>query len=407
MPFELLLALRLLRSSGYEKNISTMIKICFVGIIIGTFALTLVASIMNGFEKATYSKLQGVHADVIIDAHDKEIDYEKLKKVLSSEYSEAIAAFSPTTTSQVILENKKTEPPALYLCLLKAVDPREEPKVTSLGKYLISDKKDPWGSLDEHSVFVGQELAHKLNIIQGQTVWLLYHQEEILSNKITLDEKEVTVSAFIKTGFHDFDEHVIIASFDLLKQLNRPVVTQVAIKVKPGQDEQSLINSLKTRLCLDAYSWRDLYPPLIAALTLEKYAMILIFALIALVASLTIIALLFMYATQKRADIALLKTMGMKNQALTRTFILISFIITTGATCIGILLAAGATWLLNVYPFIQLPDSYYVTHLPAALNANIILSILLLSFFISLLAALVPAQKIRGMNVASVLKGLP
>ena len=63
-----------------RENISVMIKICFLSILIGTCALTLVAAIMKGFETATHKKLQGVHADITINAYDKAIDYAKLKK---------------------------------------------------------------------------------------------------------------------------------------------------------------------------------------------------------------------------------------------------------------------------------------------------------------------------------------
>ncbi len=406
MRLSLLLALRFLRSSGHEKNIASMVKICFFSIIIGTFALTLVASIMNGFEKATYRKLQGVHADITINAHDKEIDYKKLAKVLTRDYGESIAAFSPTQVSQVILHNKAIESVPMQISLLKAIDPLKEPQVSALGKLIISSHPDPWALLDERTIFIGQPLADRLQLKEGQTVSLLYHEEEILSNKITLDEKTVTIGGLFKTGFHDFDEHVIIASFALVKQLTTDAVTQVTIKLKDRQNEAEVITSLKKRLSLDVYSWKDLYPPLLAALTLEKYAMFFILALVTLVASLNIISLLFMYATQKRIDIAVLKTMGMSDQALVMTFIFISLIITFSATLVGLLLAILSTWLLNVYPFIQLPDSYYVTYLPATLDLRIILSVLLLAFFVSLFAALLPARKIRSMRVADILKGL-
>ncbi len=407
MPFSLLLALRFLRSSSYEKNIATMVKICFISISIGTFALTLVAAIMTGFEKATHAKLQGVHADITINAQGNALDYPKLSTVLSTEYADSIASFSPTAISQVIIQNKNNDAMPMQISLLKAVDPEKEPYVSTLGSLIKSSDPNPWSSLTANTIFIGQAQADRLKLKEGDAASLLYTQEEILSNKIILDEKIVTVKGIFKTGFHDFDEHVIIASFDLFKELYSSAITEVTVKLKNPSNAPAVIESLKKRISLDVHSWKDLYPPVIAALTLEKYAMLFIFALVALVASLTIISLLFMYATQKKLDIAILKTMGMSDAAITTTFIAISLFLTLSATICGIILALLATWFLNYYPFIQLPDSYYVSHLPATMNVGIIFSVLLLSFFIGLLAALLPAQKIRSMNVARVLKGLP
>ena len=72
-----------------------------------------------------------------------------------------------------------------------------------------------------------------------------------------------------------------------------------------------VIQKLRHRLGLDVYSWKDLYPSLVASLKLEKYVSFFILALILLVASMNIISLLFMQITQKRPTIALLQAMGM------------------------------------------------------------------------------------------------
>ncbi len=407
MSLSLLLALRFLRSSGLDNNIATMIKICFTSILLGTAALTLVAAIMNGFEKETHKKLQGVHADITINSHDKALNYEKLKKVLSSEYSDTIAAFGPTSFAQVIIQNKTLENNEMQICLLKAIDPKAEPQVSSIKEMICDTAVNPWSALNRDTLFIGQSLADRLQIKTGSRVTILYHQEEVMSNKITLEEKEVTIVALFKTGIHDFDEHVLIGSFDLLKQLYPIKITQVTIKLKDTKDEKTVISSLKNRLALNVYSWKDLYPPLVSALTLERYAMFFILALVTLVASLNIISLLFMYATQKQHDIALLKTMGMTDAALISIFVFVSGAITLTATFCGILIAALATWLLNTFPFIELPDVYYVSHLPATLDFRIIVSVFLLALVVCLFAALIPAQKIKSMHVASVLKGLP
>ena len=98
--------------------------------------------------------------------------------------------------------------------------------------------------------------------------------------------------------------------------------------------------------------------------------------------------------------------MGMSDSSLSAIFILVSMIITVAATSCGMLLAAAITALLNAFPFIELPDVYYVSHLPAALNIQILSGIILLALVVSIGAALIPARKIKSMMVAHILKSM-
>lgn len=403
MPFTLLLAWRFLKASRSESAISTMVKICFLSIAVGTGALTLVAAIMNGFEKATHKKLQGIHADLTMNAHDKAINYEKVRKVIAADYANSICAISPTSHTQLVLQNRAVEPHETQIGLLKAVDPREESSVSSLKQMLTAGS---WESLEDDRILIGALLADRLRLRVGDILTLVYPQQDE-SNKVSLEEQEVTVGGLFKTGIHDFDEHIVLTSLAFAQKWYGAKITQVTIKLKDPAKEQAIRASLEKRFHLDVYSWKDLYPPLVSALTLEKYAMFFILALVTLVASLNIISLLFMYATQKRNDIALLKAMGMSSADLMTVFILLSTCITMSATFCGILIASLATWLLNCFPFIRLPDVYYVTHLPALLDVRIIISVVLLALFVSLFAALLPLSKIKSMNIANVLKGLP
>ncbi len=428
MPLSLLLALRFLRSSSQEKTISVMIKICFFSILIGTCALTLVAAIMNGFEEATSKKLQGIHSDITINAYDQAIDYEKLKKVLDTEYANTIQAASPTSINQIIIQTSSNETQAYTICLLKAVDPAQEQKVSKLASMITtsgggginndtsihktSGKKSSggaggvWDLLSGDAIFIGEALAEQLHVKVGDRVTLLYPEQGALSHKVALEEKEVTVGALFKTGIHDFDEHVIVASFGLARQLYPSPISQVSITLKDPRQEQAVIESLKKRLSLSVVSWKDLYPSLVSALLLEKYVMLFILLLVTLVASLNIISLLFMYVAQKRTEIAILKTMGMTDRSLMSIFMILSACVSLTATTCGILLALFATFLLNRFPFIELPDVYYVTHLPATLSAPILCSIVILALIVSIIAALVPARKIKTMMVAQILKSI-
>lgn len=407
MRLELLLALRFLRNPHQEKALSSMIKICFIGICIGTFALTLVAAIMNGFEKATHQKLQSIHADITIQSQGKPLNFEKLKQVLTQEFSADIEALSPSSTNQVVIQSQQKQHQTQNLVILKGIDPQAEPQVNALKTMLIGEAKtcSDWSSLlGEDGIFIGQTLAQQLGIKVGDTINLLYQPEELVTNKITLISQHARIAALFKTGISEFDEHVIFSSLEFFQELFQTGITHVSIKLKNPQEEKSFVQRLKKRLSLEVYSWKDLYPALVSALTLEKYAMIVILTLVTLVASMNMISLLFMYITQKRREIALLKSLSMSNRSLIVTFMLLGLTISLTASGSGILLASLASWLLQKYPFITLPDIYYVTHLPAQLEWPLVILVLVSTSFLTILAIAIPARSITTINIAHLLK---
>lgn len=404
MPLNLLLALRFLKSSKDETTISVMIKMCFTSILVSTFALTLVFAIMNGYEKATHEKLKGIHADVIITAQGKAIDFGKLQSVLSTEFSSLIDATSPVALSQVIIQSESDK--GSTLCVLKGIDPVLEPQVSALKtmmKATISANAQWSELLQGNTIFMGETLAKHLNVQVGDTISLLYG-DDILNDKVSLHREHARIVGLFKTGINEFDEYVLITSLDFFHELFNHGISQVNVKLKIPEQETEALSLLKKRFPLDIVSWKDLYSALVSALALEKYAMFIILSLVTLIASMNIVSLLFMFVSQKQSEIALLKSMGIAESSLMSIFVILGMCITLTASVCGIIVALGATWFLNHYPLIQLPDIYYISHLPAYVELKTIAAILGITALLSFFAALLPAYKIKRVNIAHVLK---
>ena len=132
--------------------------------------------------------------------------------------------------------------------------------------------------------------------------------------------------------------------------------------------------------------------------------MFLILALITLVASMNIISLLFMQITQKRGDIALLQSMGATTYDIRMIFIVMGMLLSLIASIIGLLLATFASWILNRYPFITLPDVYYVTHLPSHMEWHIIVAVFIAVTLLSLISIVLPTRRIKTISVSNVLR---
>ena len=406
--FPLFLARRFLQSSGQEKNISTMIKVCFTGIMIGTFSLTLVVAIMNGFESATHEKLQGIHSDIIIKAHGAPIAYDKVRTVLLSEFKQTIKAVSPYALGHAMIQAPDSHDISQLVTII-GMDPATDSQVSSLANTIITPKNSS-NTLEDllahDNLLIGQILAQELDIHPGGPVTLLFTpDQESADGTITLDTIKAHVGQVFKTGIDEFDTHAVFCSLQFFEKIfGDAEISSLGIKLQPGVTPHRVIPVLKERLGLDVFSWKDMYPALVAALLLEKYAMFFILGLITLVASMNIISLLFMYITQKRSDIAILKAMGMSDSAITHIFVILGMTLALSATIIGILGAAVVSWLLETYPFISLPDVYYVSHLPAKISWPIVAAVLAVVTLLSFIATWLPARQIRRMSITSILK---
>ncbi|MCL4361170.1 ABC transporter permease [Candidatus Dependentiae bacterium] len=389
-----------------QKDISIMIKICFFSILIGTFSLALVAAIMNGFEKATHEKLQGIHTDILIRTDlDSSLDYAKLSNVLKSEFANEIEDFAPTSMHQLIIRNDKDDKSRLVG--IKAIEPEKEKNVSVLAQKLIKPQTSDFAKIfGPNKIILGKSLADSLNLDIGDLVSLLYAQEtNVKRNKLTLDKYEAIVSGIFKTGVEDFDENIIITNFQLFNKIFPNIeVQEIGLKLKNKKDQNIVIQKLKKRTGLDVYSWKDLYPAIVSALVLEKYAMIFILALIVLVACMNLISLLFMYITQKRSQIAILLSMGSTKTTIIRTFMILGLLLSLSASLTGLLLAIASSFILQNYPFIKLPDIYYVTHLPAEMDWQIATIVIIISIILSLFAVYLPTRMIKNINIANILK---
>lgn len=421
MPLYLLIAWRFLKGAQQEKYISLMVKICFIGIFIGTCALALVLSIMTGFEQATHDKIKGIHADGIIRANNKILNYKYIKTIIEKEFKDSVKAISPSNTKQVLIYNPKSDA-AGNLVALKGIDPASINSISTIATTIIEPKKYSSSSklfselFNENNIVIGSNLAKNLGLNIGDNIDLLFSESAgVEKNKIVLDSYNAIISGIFKTGIEEIDDQVIFCSLDLLEKIfGTKNITEIGFSLYPKNlkyftypkvSEQAIINKLRKRFSqLEIQSWKDLYPTLVAALILEKYALSIVLALIVLVASMNMISLISMYITQKRRSIAILKTVGMPDNNIRAIFIILGMSIATTASICGLIMAYCIAFFLQNYPLIKLPDIYYVTYLPVSLDLNLFFIVLLINLILSFIASWIPAEKIRKLSIAHMLK---
>ena len=356
---------------------------------------------MTGFESATQEKIQGIYPDVIVEAPTGSfLDAPPLIDYLKKQ-NPNIAHLCTYSSQQVLAQIPNTQEPTV-VCMLKGITP-DEARVTNLHtKYQLADN----AQLKGPHVLIGKTVAENLNREIGEELTLMYNADpHTRLDKIRFSSVPVTIIGLINTGIAEYDNALILANQDFITSLfEEECIDQVGIKLIDRTQAKQLTEHLKTVPELNAYRWQDLYPSLVSALKLEKFAMFFILGLIVLVASMNNISLLFMFITAKRKEIALFKMLGMNTKTIMLIFLLFNLLITTSAALFGLLCAYGVGILLQTYPFIELPDVYYVSHLPVKLDPVMFLIIFALVFVLGILSALLPLFSIKKINVTQTLR---
>jgi ABC-type lipoprotein release transport system permease subunit len=393
-----------LTQTMYEKSLSWVSIICFAAMAIGAFSIALIMAITRGFEHATKKTIQNIHAPLIVRGIAGDISRKKIAKMLGG--IAHIKQWSPTASQYgiVIQENQEQQP---YLIVCQGIDPSRHAQVTALGQMLVYPHKGAVLSdvVHDHYIVIGKTMADALAVGVGDALICAFPKENQTSQKnIALQEYTFIINGVFKTGIEDIDANTIFCALDFFDELFPEVGIQ-EIHIDPT--DAVFLRQVKRQLSensLDAILWHDLYPALMSALTLERYAACAILFLIMLVASMNIVALLFMHINRKTGDIAILRAMGYSVRGVKNIFIIMGMMLSACATTAGLVGAVLCSFCLNHFKLISLPDAYYIGYLPAEMEGMTIVGIFGAMMLVSLIAALLPTGNIGRMNIAQMLR---
>jgi lipoprotein-releasing system permease protein len=392
-----------LKEATAQHTLGKMVKICFFSIALASCSLALICSIMSGFEKATHKTLQNIHADIIIESYERDIDEPFIKNSIN-DFPEVIGYSASKSAHALVGTSERNNLPEAII--IKGVNPADEIKTSALNTMIISSsQKDLSKLLDERAIIIGHKLAQQLNVLPGDHIELYYATDyQSIQRKLHLNTQKAKIAALFKTGIDEFDSSMAYSSLVFFDNLFEQEIDTVALRVKPETDAAKIIAALKKKIPYEISSWKELYPSICSALKLERYAMLSILALIILVASMTIVALIYMLITHKKNDIALLRAMGCSITEIRFLFLCIGICITLPATILGLLLAIGFGFYCTYCIPLELPDAYYVTHLPIDLNLYLYVIIGLFVFVMVVLASLLPLSGLKRLPLSSNLR---
>ncbi len=403
---ERLVSFRNLRPKKKEGFLKIISIFSFLGIMLGVAILIIVMSVMNGFKTDLTNKILGLNPHIVIQPNSFEIDDNFISN-LKKEFKEI--SYSKSYSGEgIIISNNNVKG-----VLLKGINKSEENVIKFFENYTSQGKLN---ELVSNHVFIGTELAFNLNLKVGDKLNLM--SSAFISTPLgSLPKQEnFTVAGIFNTGFLEFDQNIVFLKIkDALSIFNKEdkdknIEIYLNDPLKADYYKKK-IQDLNQNYFI--YSWADLNKSLFSALRVERNVMFIILSLIIVVAAFNIISGLTILIKNKTKEIAILKTLGLNNKSIKKTFFLtglsIGFCATLSGIILGVLFSINIEKiriiLLSVFNLEIFPsDIYFLDKLPSEININSIFLIFFISLLISAVASYLPAMKISKMNTFRALR---
>jgi lipoprotein-releasing system permease protein len=400
--FEIFLGLRYLRSKRKRSAISVLTWISVLGVAIGVMALNVVLSVMNGFDDDLKSKIVGMNAHIIITGYENQtlVNYDQIVQVVSK--MDHVTAVGPYTEGQALARSKDRS----LGVMVWGVDPEHPQAVADLNKFLWNAKStdlnqpaQPGSGLPER-IFLGAELAHRLDVMVGDDIILFLPILQQTPLGMMPQSEKFQVVGLVSTGMYDYDSsytYVSLTNGQKIYQLQNDV-SGIAVKLDNVDLAPDIAHQIRQKFNGQYFvqDWLQMNRNLFVALETEKWVMGIILSLIVLVAALNIVNPLTMMVIDKTKEIGILKAMGATDKSITFIFIFEGMFIGILGIIIGII---GGFALCEAIAKIPIPMPgggmvYYIDRLPVKVDPFVAyVAIPIFSVILCFLATLYPARQ--------------
>lgn len=410
-PLSLFVGLRYTAAKRGNHFISFISLVSMLGLMLGVAALIVVLSVMNGFDQELRQRILGMVPHATLSGYGEPLkDWQALAEEISG--TPGLEASAPYIQAQGML----TRVGRVQGVLVNGIDPARESGVSIIARHL---KQGALENLQqgEYGIILGELLARYLAARVGDKVTLVLPEASVSVAGINPRLKRFTVVGIFSVGA-ELDAnlaYVHIADAARLKRMPAGSVDGLQLRFADLFQAPTQVRAIaqsQPRM-LSTSDWTRTHGNLFQAIQMEKRMIGLLLFLIVFVAAFNIVSTLVMVVTDKRADIAILRTMGATPLAIMRIFmvqgVVIGLIGTLLGTLLGILLALTVTdlvaWIEQVFGIQFLSaDVYFISYLPSRLEWGDVTLISLSALAISFLATLYPAWRASRTQPAEALR---
>lgn len=410
-PLEIWIGLRYTGAKRRNHFISFISLISMLGIALGVAALITVLSVMNGFEQELRTRILGMASHASISGYREPLaDWEQAAAL--AKQNPLVVGVAPYVQGEVML----TQGTKASGALIRGILPLREPDVSSVGEHMSIGSL---GDLQpgEYRIILGSELAYSLGARIGDSITVVTPQANFSPAGILPRLRRFRVTGIFEVGMFEYDRGVALVHMEDARRLFRlgDRVSGVRLKLEDLFQAPRVAQELARQLGgdLKVEDWTRQHANFFRAVQTEKRVMFVILTLIVAVAAFNIVSTLVMVVTDKRADIAILRTLGATPGVILRIFMIQGALIGVLGTALG--LAGGIALALNVetiVPAIEkafgvqfMPaDVYYISDLPSKINWPDVWQIGLVAFLLSFVATLYPAWRASRTQPAEALR---
>ena len=414
IPYELLLGWRYTRAGRATRRngfISFISGVSMLGIALGVAALIIVLSVMNGFQKEVRDRMLSVVSHIEIYA-----PYGAALPDLSRTLSEVrlnpqVIGAAPFIAAQALLARGED----MKGTMVRGIDPALEPEVTDLVGTL---KNTALTRLvpGQFGVVLGGELARSLGVIEGDKVTLVAPSGQVTPAGVVPRLKQMTVVGTFDSGHYEYDSALVLMHVDDAARIFRlEGPSGVRLKLQDLHQARAVAAELSKSLTGDLLirDWTRQNRTWFAAVQLEKRMMFIILTLIVAVAAFNLVSTLVMTVTDKRADIAILRTLGASPQSIMGIFVVQGAMVGVIGTLAGLVLGLGVAFNIDVLvPALEqflgatfLPkDVYLISSMPSDPQQSDILPVAVISLVLAFVATLYPSWRASRVNPAEALR---
>ena len=414
IPYELALGWRYTRAGRATRRngfISFISGVSMLGIALGVAALIIVLSVMNGFQKEVRDRMLSVVSHIEIFAPGGAAMPDVQRTLQEARQHPQVVGAAPFVSAQALLARGEDMKGAL----VRGIDPAREPEVTDL---VAGSQGEALAQLvpGEFRVVLGGELARMLGVRAGDVVTLIAPSGQVTPAGVVPRIKQMQVAGTFDSGHYEYDSTLVLLHHEDAQRIFRlEGPTGIRLKLRDLHQARTVAQDLAGSLSGDLLirDWTQQNRTWFAAVQLEKRMMFIILTLIVAVAAFNLVSTLVMTVTDKRADIAILRTLGASPKSIMGIFVVQGAMVGVIGTCVGLLLGLGIAANIDVIvPAIEralnasfLPkDIYLISKMPSEPQASDIVPIGVISLVLAFVATLYPSWRASRVNPAEALR---
>jgi len=414
IPYELILGWRYTRAGRATRRngfISFISGVSMLGIALGVAALIIVLSVMNGFQKEVRDRMLSVVSHIEIFAPNGAALPDVARTLAEARANPQVVGAAPFIGTQALLARGED----MKGTIVRGIDPQHEHEVTDL---VVGLRDNALARLvpGEFGVILGRDLARSLGVQEGDKVTLVAPSGQVTPAGVVPRLKQMTVVGTFDSGHYEYDSALVMMHMDDAAKIFRlEGPTGIRLKLKDLHQAREVARQLAHSLSGDLLirDWTRQNRNWFAAVELEKRMMFIILTLIVAVAAFNLVSTLVMTVTDKRADIAILRTLGASPKSIMGIFVVQGAMVGVIGTLAGLALGLAVAFNIDVIvPALEqlfhasfLPrDIYLISRMPSDPQSSDIVPIALISLVLAFVATIYPSWRASRVNPAEALR---